>query len=1371
MLKAYLKGADGTLFPLLPKVTTIGRENCDFTIQLPGVDYQHCVVEYSEPEDCFVIQDLNTAQGTYVNEVRVQNAAVRLAPGDQIRFGYNGQPFELQVDNQTQITAAAVTQRPPLWVHQQQHEQQQQQNYHQQQQQQQQNPYGLLYSSTSSSQFGLPHISYASTPAQHMPSTWVHPVTSQPPPPLPRPPLRSRPLSAGAVGGARRAVQTLPPSGAGIAVGPCRSTMVGGWVNAPLTRTSSIPDIQEKDQQLLRLNEEVTRLRTFEFDSVRKDTLIQQLQQQIGDMQNKIGTEPSLIIGGNGGGDFDTSARLLHLETEVSAKKGEIKNLKEQLSKMQQDRSSSPHLLRQELGERVKEVTQLRTELDRVKKDKGITAGLVTQMQRDMSQKDSTISRLTREIEVLKKDIRERDVQLSSKRSSPKLAEENSAREKELTTLRQKFKTVEAKQQEHLDTITALRAELDKVKAAVTVETEIAKKNQSELTAARAQVTDIQRTERVVRVDLEQCQNRLERFRSRVIQVAYSTPALKAPEKELSDDDILAALRKLAEERARLMSNISQLETDVASAKAGRGELLGHAATLRDVVQAAVNRLKEKGRNASNLKQELSIIQSAQLGDLELSWIKNLMISNLQAEHDWQLDTEAALEKCGVNCKISMDSNSKHIEGLYARWESSLSEAKDLKAQLEAQAEAHKAEMQQRDEAAREEAQGRIQDAVEKARLEGEQKLNAAIDEIKASETEKRESLLEAERRKIEDLQASIEQLRGSLAERSSDDEARLEEAKMALKEVEALRMLEKELKERIQTMQKEIEDQIATFANEKSSLESKYQADLTQYQQQVKQHSVTICSMEERLEKSAKKNKDLQEQLSKLRADKSKPSPPPKPKVIVQRPREELAALEHVVNALRQENTVLKKEIRDSQDVMIGLRRDLAGAQARLSDTAGDVSEAQKQEMERNREILAARAAELTELRQQMAKLTKIIDSQKEEIKVLEGGLSKEKVVSSKLQSGLEERERKLRLLEEELQREKEEQKKQLDIIDQEGRITSELTSLGAACRGERHGQIISRQREALAELRAKVKGLEQSRPPLPTQDQALQQVVQLKKELAEMRVHQALAEDRVLAEATGSSLDREVGRARGLLTPANVEADMERSAHRETMDALECSEASFLTLLRAMAASLDLEEIEGLRPMAHIPKDEREKLVDIRERACQLLANRIQVLKERVSRKDELLMGYEQDLAKLRHSQELAQAKSHQVETLANDIRSRSEESEYLRESLNRTRDRLNQEKRLNSAIKSKRTFHLENESNHLSNKNSRGHHCPVEDPKATVREKRQKDLIKRKNYEIRTLKGDLCDTEKELFERDRKLVSLQTSLGFDRSVEVVE
>ena len=75
-----------------------------YSFQSQGVDFQHAVIEYSEEEECYVLQDLNSAQGTYVNDCRVQNAAVRLAPGDSIRFGYGGVPYELQVENPAQVS-------------------------------------------------------------------------------------------------------------------------------------------------------------------------------------------------------------------------------------------------------------------------------------------------------------------------------------------------------------------------------------------------------------------------------------------------------------------------------------------------------------------------------------------------------------------------------------------------------------------------------------------------------------------------------------------------------------------------------------------------------------------------------------------------------------------------------------------------------------------------------------------------------------------------------------------------------------------------------------------------------------------------------------------------------------------------------------------------------------------------------------------------------------------------------------------------------------------------------------------------------------------------------------------------------------------
>ena len=79
---------------------------------------------------------------------------------------------------------------------------------------------------------------------------------------------------------------------------------------------------------------------------------------------------------------------------------------------------------------------------------------------------------------------------------------------------------------------------------------------------------------------------------------------------------------------------------------------------------------------------------------------------------------------------------------------------------------------------------------------------------------------------------------------------------------------------------------------------------------------------------------------------------------------------------------------------------------------------------------------------------------------------------------------------------------------------------AIGAQCKGERHEQTISRQREALNELRARIKSLEQLRPANPSYEKVLQQVVLLKRELAELRARQALPTD-IQQLATASTIN----------------------------------------------------------------------------------------------------------------------------------------------------------------------------------------------------------------------------------------------------------
>lgn len=181
----------------------------------------------------------------------------------------------------------------------------------------------------------------------------------------------------------------------------------------------------------------------------------------------------------------------------------------------------------------------------------------------------------------------------------------------------------------------------------------------------------------------------------------------------------------------------------------------------------------------------------------------------------------------------------------------------------------------------------------------------------------------------------------------------------------------------------------------------------------------------------------------------------------------------------------------------------------------------------------------------------------------------------------------------------------------------------------------MITRQREALNELRQKIKTLEQSRPSTSNHQQQLQQqVMLLKKQLAEVRASQALNEDIV----------KHVNLSRGQ-DDCNFIIE-EKTAHYETQTALEASEESYLTLLKTICCLLEISELDGLRSMVNLPCDERIKLNQARAKSVEAICLKIKELIEKSERKEELLKDYELDLAKLRQAEFLLEKKSEQLD-----------------------------------------------------------------------------------------------------------------------------
>ncbi|KAM9109156.1 forkhead-associated domain-containing protein 1 isoform 2-T3 [Megaptera novaeangliae] len=1321
-MKAYLKSTEG--FFVLNKSTTIGRhEDSDLVLESADIDNHHALIEYNEAESSFVLQDFNSRNGTFVNECHIQNVAVKLLPGDILRFGSGGPTYELVIENPASVSFPWMRDPAP-WPRPQPPRATQQPN---------QSP------------------SPPQTPFH--PGIWPAPVQRSwsqgfPGPRMVPPASHKRPVSASGKMFSfvvDRAAHRVP-------------IIKQVWTNAvELSEQSVAEEIpgagssreifvdqdlaqHDKDEIILLLGKEVSRLSDFELESKYKDTVIASLQNEVANLSQKLSEtaasrQKERVI--------PPKFQVLHEEDD--AQQREIQSLKNQISALQQGYSQ---VLCQTLSERNLEITSLKNEAENLRRDTAITSEMVSSLQRDVLVKDDQVQQLKQEVNQLKSENKEKDLQLEALSSR-------------CSVLKEELQKEEA-QKEHWE---AQEKELKLCKTQIHDMEKEMRKLREELKRSSTEQSLISKTLRE--------KSKLELFRSQVIKATYGRAKL-FQDKPVSDQQLIEKITKVTEDNINFQQKKWTLQKEPQLSSSKQEEVTENIKKLKTSLDSCQACMK-MSCCSNDLKKEVDLLQHLQVSP-PVSGLQKVALDILRLSLSWLEETEHLLHEVGIQFPSSDKGLSLYLKYLLEHYKKITSRTQELQIKINSSQETQQYLLQEklRQHLAEKEklTEERLQQEEKlKARVKRLMEEKSALEETISREKSRAKEALEEEQSKVQELEnrltCQMEILESSIAHEKRKAKEALETEKRKVRDLENHLTQQKEIsessiayekhkaKEAIEKEEKKVQDLENRITKQKEEIDLKMQKEdilnnklndalamvektqktkmaeslkaesltmklsetlaeletaktkmimmeeriqlqghtvralqeeqesqkhgfekqIMEYKEQIKQHSQTIVSLEERLQKVTEHHKKIEGEIATLK-DNDPAQEGETQQDTVAAPPVESTAKDAVCEHLIEDLLTAQKEILSQQEIIMRLRKNLTEAHSRMSDLRGELNEKQKVELERNVALVQQQSSELSVLKEKMAQMTSLVEKKDKELEVLKQALraSQEK---HRLQ----------------LHKEKEQKPRnttqmcdisvQIEPIHTDIFLSSQeeqsFSDLGAKCKGSRHEEVIQRQKKALSELRARIKELEKASSSnhkghmdgsfldLKTlgMEKNVQKILDVKPDLPTF--------SRVEIRAPQN----------GLSSPGSITAT-EKLEETDVAEALYLSEKLYMDMSKTLGSLMNIKDMSGHVSMKHLSPKERERVNQLRQRDLDLVFDKLTLLKNQLERKEELLRGYEKDIEQLRQSKVSVQMYQSQVAKLEDDIYKEAEEKALLKEALERTEQRLHHEKRVNRAIR---------------------------------------------------------------------------------------
>ncbi|OPJ86214.1 forkhead-associated domain-containing protein 1 [Patagioenas fasciata monilis] len=1225
-MRAFLKSSEGC-FQLKPH-TTIGRhEGSDIVLQSAGVADHQAALRFTAWDNGFVLQDFNSPHGTFVNGCQVQNAAVKVSPGDILRFGAGGASFELVVDGAAQMSYPPVKRRT-AWTGQ------------------------LQFVAepkppTPASPPHLPSLQGPHPPGS--PGSWAPGAAGH----VPHPPLRKRPLSAWA----RSVATTVPPDAFSRTsmVRPASTNISGngasGVGGAPSPGTHDTDVLQEKGDRLVQSEKEISHLSGLETESKQKDAVIRDLQDEIAAMAKTLAQAAAR-------NEVELSQKLLTFDRELGAKTEEIRALKEQISNLQK---GSSQVFSHSLYERDLEIGRLRKEGEKLKRDHALAAGLVTSLQREIAGKEQKIQQLKDDVEKMKRESREKDHQLavvSAKCSRIKEEMKHELGEREvIIACRNRITELECDVGRLQEEIQKCCTEQEGTRKQLAQKAKAEEELKETCARQVLQLREMGRRERLLRAELGRSKEQLESFKTRVMR-ACSPAAACIAGKAVTEQQVIEKVGEVCKENQQSHEREKGLQEELSSRLSKEKEV---SANL-EVFKKSVCELQECLRSScssDSLRGQLGRLEVTIL-DPSVSAIGVAAVEMASVLLSWLEDTEQLLASAGMDPHTSSKGLLAALRELLEDYQEATQRKRLLQAQLEKVQESQAALLQEHVKELEAKHEQDLQTKINQIILEKDKENKEVLESTIAKEKDKCKQSLEEEQKKTQDLESHLRSVTEVMEKKAKERE--VSDCKLR----EAVRNLEEAATREI-TLQQQVlvrDEQLKTVQEENEFQRQKLEEEILEYREQIKQHSLTIVALEERLVETKQQQKKLEEEnaalVEKLEGFQGDAHQSTSGTCLEASPAAEMPGC--VKELAAAQSILLSKEA-----VIAGLTRELVETRARMSDMRGELSEEQKVELERNLSQVKRQEQELNLLREKLSQMSSLVEKKDGALKAAAEELRQARADCQALRDAARETAEKT--------------DDAPGVPGQAGEASKrepalDLADLGAKCRGLRHEETIQRQKEGLGELRERIKILEKMQPSV-VMNKVSEPLMVLMKDLPEDIV-QKTGLEKEPAAVSGAKLKNSKVPGSGLNGATDGAASLEMA------DEMDLGEKMYLDVLGALGRLLKMEELSGMQPLKHLPREGRQKAGLQRQKDLALLYDKIRHLKSCLERKEEMLKDYEANVEQLRLNQASLQRCREEMSKLDAEVYKEAEEKALLREALERTQLQLSQEKRLLRAAK---------------------------------------------------------------------------------------